>query len=66
MKPSKLNKGDKVAIISLSAGILNGESKQVDLGIKRLEDYGLFLYLLKMPELIFHLLQIILKKGLKI
>ena len=43
MKINKLNKGDKVAIVSLSSGIL-GESfikHELDLGIKRLEELGL-------------------------
>ena len=40
---NKLNKGDKVAIVSLSSGIL-GESfikHELDLGLKRLEELGL-------------------------
>ena len=43
IKPNKLKKGDKVAIVSLSSGIL-GESfikHELDLGIKRLEEFGL-------------------------
>lgn len=43
IKPYKLNKGDNVAIVSLSSGIL-GESTckhQLDLGIKRLKELGL-------------------------
>lgn len=39
----KLNKGDKVAIVSLSSGLL-GESfvkHELDLGIKRLKEFGL-------------------------
>lgn len=43
MKPSPLKKGDRIAIVSLSSGIL-GESfckHQVDLGIERLEKLGL-------------------------
>lgn len=42
-KPSRLKTGDKVAIVSLSSGIL-GESfikHELDLGIKRLEEFGL-------------------------
>ena len=43
IKPNKLNKGDKVAIVSLSSGIL-GESfvkHELDLGEKRLKELGL-------------------------
>ena len=43
MKPNRLKKGDKVAIVSLSSGIL-GEpfaKHELDLGIKRLEEFGL-------------------------
>lgn len=43
IKPKQLKKGDKIAIVSLSSGIL-GEPKvkhQVELGIKRLEELGL-------------------------
>lgn len=43
MKPKVLNEGDKVAIISLSRGLL-GEpfiKHELDLGIKRLKEYGL-------------------------
>ncbi len=42
-KPNRLHKGDKVAIVSLSSGIL-GESfvkHELDLSIKRLEELGL-------------------------
>ena len=42
-KPNRLKRGDKVAIVSLSSGIL-GESfvkHELDLGIKRMEEYGL-------------------------
>ena len=42
-KPSRLKSGDKVAIISLSSGIL-GESfikHELDLGVKRLKEFGL-------------------------
>ena len=43
MKPYKLNKGDKVAIVSLSRGLLGMPSckHELDLGIKRLKEYGL-------------------------
>ena len=43
MKPEVLKKGDKVAIVSLSRGLL-GESfidHETPIGVKRLEDYGL-------------------------
>ena len=43
MKPNKLKKGDKVAIVSLSSGIL-GEAfakHELDLGVKRMEEFGL-------------------------
>ena len=43
IKPRSLKKGDKVAVVSLSSGIL-GESyckHQLDLGIKRLNEVGL-------------------------
>ncbi len=43
IKPKKLCKGDKVAIVSLSRGLL-GEpfcKHELDLGMKRLEEYGL-------------------------
>ena len=43
IKPKKLQKGDKVAIVCLSSGIL-GEPElkhQIDLGIKRLKDWDL-------------------------
>lgn len=43
IKPKQLNKGDKIAIVSLSSGIL-GEFNvrhQLELGIKRLEELGL-------------------------
>lgn len=43
IKPDKLNEGDQVAIVSLSAGVL-GESfvkHELDLAIKRLKDFGL-------------------------
>ena len=43
IKPSKLNKGDKVAIVSLSRGILGMPfaKHELDLGIKRLKEFGL-------------------------
>lgn len=43
IKPSKLNKGDKVAIVSLSRGLLGMPfaRHELDLGIKRLEELGL-------------------------
>ena len=43
MKPKKLNKGDKVAIVSLSRGLLGMPfcKHELDIAIKRLEEYGL-------------------------
>ncbi|VEU81252.1 S66 family peptidase [Haploplasma axanthum] len=43
IKPKKLNKGDKVAIVSLSSGILGEKftSHQLNLGIERLKSFGL-------------------------
>ncbi len=43
MKPKKLNKGDKVAIVSLSRGLLGMPfaKHELDLGLKRLEEMGL-------------------------
>lgn len=43
IKPPKLNKGDKVAIISLSRGLLGMPfvKHELDLGIKRLKEFGL-------------------------
>ena len=43
MKPNKLKKGDKVAIISLSQGILGMPfcKHELDLGLKRLREFGL-------------------------
>ena len=43
MKPKKLNRGDKVAIVSLSRGLLGMPfiKHELDLGIKRLEEFGL-------------------------
>ena len=43
MKPKKLNKGDKIAIVSLSRGLLGMPfcKHELDLGIKRLKELGL-------------------------
>ena len=43
MKPVKLNKGDKVAIVSLSRGLLGMPfcKHELDLGLKRLKELGL-------------------------
>ena len=43
IKPNRLKKGDKVAIVSLSSGLLGEEfsKHQLPLGIKRLEEFGL-------------------------
>ena len=43
IKPQKLNKGDKVAILSLSRGLLGMPfcKHEVDIGIERLKEYGL-------------------------
>lgn len=43
IKPKKLNKGDKVAIISLSRGLLGMPfaKHELEIGIKRLKQYGL-------------------------
>lgn len=43
IKPKKLNKGDKVAIVSLSRGLLGMPfcKHELDLGIKRLKEFGL-------------------------
>ena len=43
IKPKKLNKGDKVAIVSLSRGLLGMPfiKHELDLGIKRLKELGL-------------------------
>ena len=43
MKPQHFEKGDKIAIVSLSRGILGEEDckHELDLGIKRLMDFGL-------------------------
>ena len=42
-KPEKLNKGDKIAIVSLSRGLLGMPfcKHELDLGLKRLEEFGL-------------------------
>lgn len=39
----KLKKGDRVAIVSLSSGMLGEEfcSHNIEIGVKRLEEYGL-------------------------
>ena len=43
IKPMKLNKGDKVAIVSLSRGLLGMPfcKHELDIGIRRLEEFGL-------------------------
>ena len=43
IKPKKLNRGDKVAIVSLSRGLLGMPfcKHEIDIAIKRLEEYGL-------------------------
>ena len=43
MKPKCLNKGDKIAIVSLSRGLLGMPfcKHELDIAIKRLQDYGL-------------------------
>ncbi len=43
IKPPKLNKGDKVAIVSLSRGLLGMPfcKHELDIAVKRLEEYGL-------------------------
>ena len=43
IKPQKLNKGDKVAIVSLSRGLLGMPfcKHELDIAIKRLEEFGL-------------------------
>ncbi len=42
-KPKALEKGDKVAIVSLSSGILGEDfcKHQIEIGVKRHEDFGL-------------------------
>ena len=43
IKPKKLSKGDKVAIVSLSSGLMGEDfsKHQLLLGVKRLEEFGL-------------------------
>ena len=43
IKPKKLNKGDKVAIVSLSAGLLGMPfcKHELDIGLERLKEFGL-------------------------
>ena len=43
IKPKKLEKKDKVAIVSLSRGLLGMPfcKHELDIGLKRLEEYGL-------------------------
>ena len=43
----KLRKGDKVAIVSLSSGMLGEEfcSHNIEIGVKRLKEYGWSRYL---------------------
>lgn len=43
LKPKPLKKGDKVAIVSLSSGLLGEDfmKHQVELGVKRLKEFGL-------------------------
>ena len=43
MRPKKLNKGDKIAIVSLSRGLLGMPfcKHELDIGLKRLEEFGL-------------------------
>ncbi len=43
MIPKKLNKGDKIAVVSLSRGLLGMPfcKHELDLGVKRLKDFGL-------------------------
>ena len=43
MIPSRLEKGDKIAIVSLSLGILGEKDcrHELEIGLKRLEDFGL-------------------------
>lgn len=43
IKPKKLNKGDKVAIVSLSRGLLGMPfcKHELDIGVKRIEEFGL-------------------------
>ena len=48
----KLRKGDKVAIVSLSSGMLGEEfcSHNIEIGVKRLKEYGLDNWLLLLPK----------------
>lgn len=43
IKPSKLKKGDKIAIVSLSKGLLGMPyvKHELDIALKRLEEFGL-------------------------
>ena len=43
VKPKKLNKGDKIAIVSLSRGLLGMPfcKHELDIAIKRLKEFGL-------------------------
>ena len=43
LKPERLKKGDKIAIVSLSRGLLGMPfcKHELDLGVQRLKDYGL-------------------------
>ena len=43
LKAKKLQKGDKVAIVSLSSGMLGEDfcSHNIEIGVKRLKEYGL-------------------------
>ena len=43
IKPKKLEKGDKIAIVSMSRGLLGNESAkhELDIALKRLKEYGL-------------------------
>ena len=43
IKPNMLKHGDKVAIVSLSSGMLGEEfcSHNVEIGVKRLKEFGL-------------------------
>lgn len=43
IKPGHLNKGDKVAIVSLSSGMLGEDfcSHNIEIGLKRLQEFGL-------------------------
>ena len=43
IKPQNLNRGDKIAIVSLSKGLLGKESckHELDIAIRRLKEFGL-------------------------